>query len=200
MSGNFLQEFRQFFLLCIFACHLTLLKPKIRSWSILRSVVCQSFFSLVSEVWIECFEFLSKLASSKIQSLLILWNIDLSAFYLVVWSFGLCEKGKFDNFFFKNLIILFLKIKWQSGGDISGWFILYRLLLALLFICILLSSILIEDWTLWWIFLTDWSFIGLTIHFSISAGAVIEQLLYEYHGNVCSDNIVAADWIHCDTF
>jgi len=72
--------------------------------------------------------------------------------------------------------------RWQSGEQISGWFILYRVLLALLFICILLSSILTEDWNLWWIFLTDWSFIGLTIHFIISAAVVIEQLLNEYHG------------------
>ena len=81
-------------------------------------------------------------------------------------------------------------LKWQSGEQISGWFILYRVLLALLFICILLSSILTEDWNLWWIFLTDWSFIGLTIHFIISAAVVIEQLLNEYHGDISNDKIV----------
>jgi len=77
----------------------------------------------------------------------------------------------------------FALCRWQSSCQISGWFILYRLLLALLFICVILSSVLIDNWTLWPIFLTNLGYIGLTVHLVISAAVVIEQLLNQCYGN-----------------
>lgn len=74
-------------------------------------------------------------------------------------------------------------MKWQSSCKISGWFILYRLLLALLFICVILSSTLIDDWGLWPIYLTNLGYITLTIHLIISAAVVIEHLLNQCYGN-----------------
>jgi len=76
----------------------------------------------------------------------------------------------------------FALCRWQSSRRISGWFITYRLLLALLFICILLSSILTEDWILWYIYLTNIGYIGLTLHFIISAAVVIQHLLNDSYG------------------
>ena len=85
-------------------------------------------------------------------------------------------------------------MKWQSSCKISGWFILYRLLLALLFICVILSSTLIDDWGLWPIYLTNLGYITLTIHLIISAAVVIEHLLNQCYGKVHAV-VMIDDWL-----
>jgi len=69
--------------------------------------------------------------------------------------------------------------RWQTSSRISGWFVLYRLVLALLLICILVRY---DKWNLFFIYLTDLGFVGLTVHYIVAAAVVVEQLLIDSEG------------------
>jgi len=84
--------------------------------------------------------------------------------------------------------------RWQSSSRINGWFVLYRVLMAALFVSILVRN---DDWNKFFIFLTDLGYLGLMFHFVISAAVTIEQLFYQSRENDCfkATWLVKVSWV-----
>jgi len=82
--------------------------------------------------------------------------------------------------------------RWQSSSKISGWFVLYRMLMAGLMVGVLLPY---RAWFKFFIYLTDLGYCGLMLHFVISAAVTIEQLLQQRDGEIKATWLTKTSWV-----
>ena len=88
--------------------------------------------------------------------------------------------------FLKNRVCIFcVRMKWQekNSDQISGYFIIYRCIIAALFLSILVADGSITDHPeYFFIYLTNLGFLLQTLHLVVSAALPIQQVLYFQSG------------------